>query len=90
MEACNDLPSPFCEKKESQVGAALDKLLENIQKALGTQLEATKKKEFVFAVGREVSTVKQFLEEIIKDLPSKEDLQSLTEANLHLEKQLSE
>ena len=84
------LPSPFCEKKESQVGAALDKLLENIQKALGTQLEANKKRDFVVAVGREVSTVKQFLEEIIKDLPSKEDFQSLTEANIQLEKQLSE
>jgi len=84
------LPYPFCEKKESLVRAALDKLLENVRREIGTQLESNKKKEIVLALAREVNTVKQFLEEIINDLPSKEDFQSLTETNTNLSEKLSE
>ena len=84
------LQSPFCEKKESKVGVALDRLFDNICKAIGTDLDPNRKKEFVTIIGREIFIVKHFLEEIINDLPNMEDFLSLKETNNHLEKKLSE
>lgn len=57
---------------------------------MGKELDATKRKELEATVEREVSNVKHFLDEILTDLPSNEEFQSLKETNINLEKQLSE
>ena len=84
------LQSPFCEKKESQVSAALDRMLDNIRAAIRAQTETKSRKELLVAVGREVSSVKQVLEDFLKDLPSVEDHNSLREKRNQLETELNE
>ena len=84
------LQLPFCEKKGNQIGAILNYLSENIRQIVGKELDSTKRKELETTVDREVSNVKHFLDEILSDLPSNEEFQSLKEANINLEKQLSE
>ena len=84
------LQSPFCEKKESQVSAALDRMLDNIRAAIKAQTDTNNRKELMAAVGREVASVKQVLEDFLKDLPSVEDHNVLIEKRNQLETELNE
>merc|ERR1712062_525701 len=47
------LPSPFCEKKERQVSAALDRMSDNIRAAIRAKTETRNRKELMAAVGGE-------------------------------------
>ena len=84
------LPSPLCEKKESQVSAALDRMLDNIRAAVKAQTETDNKKELMALLEREIFSVKQVLEDFLKDLPSVEENNNLREKNNHLETELKE
>ena len=84
------LQSPFCEKKESQVSAVLDRMLDSIRAAIRGQTETNNRKELMAAVGREVASVKQILEDFLKDLPSVEDYNLLREKRDQLETELNE
>ena len=84
------LPSPLCEKKESQLSAALDRMFDNIREFIKAQVETKNRKELLVAIGREVFSVKQVLEDFLKDLPSLEDHNSLREKRDQLEAELNE
>ena len=84
------LASPLCEKKESQLSVALDRMLDNISAAVKAQGETKNKKELLAAIGREVFSVKQVLEDFLKDLPSLEDHNNLREKRDQLEAELNE
>jgi len=82
-------PSPFCEKKnKTKVGILLNNLVETFKKAVGSQFGDSNKKKIMLSIMKEVQNVKNSIENIIDELPSKEELHSLKETNKDLEERL--
>merc|ERR1739847_161698 len=82
------LPSPFCEKIEAKVGTQLDGLIELVRKTVGVSLEANKKTSLIKLLTKEILSIKNLVEEIFEDLPSKDEVSSLKEINKDLEERL--
>ena len=92
MNANNDgrgLPSPFCEKIEAKVGTQLDGLIELVRKTIGVSMEASRKTNLIKVLTKEILSIKNLLEEIFEDLPSKDEVSSLKEINKDLKERLS-
>lgn len=92
MNANNDgrgLPSPFCEKKEAKIGTELDGLIELVRKTIGFNMDQNKKTHLIKLLTKEILSIKQLLEEIFEDLPSKDEIISLKELNQDLEERLN-
>ena len=83
------LPSPFCEKKGSKIRTELDRLLEYVKKSFGSQLEPNRKNLLMKSLENEFLKVREFMEDIFDDLPSKKDYNDLREVNKDLEERLN-
>lgn len=82
-------PSPFCEKKnKTKIGILLNNLIESFKKAIGSQFGDSNKKKIMLSIMKEVQNVKNSIETILDELPSKEELHSLKETNKDLEERL--
>ena len=90
MKVNNDeLPLPFCEKKEAKIGAELDELIEFVRRTIGANMESGKKAQLMKLLRKEIFSIKKLLEEVFENLPSKEEIISLKELNQDLEERLN-
>ena len=84
----SSMPSPFCEK-ENKIEIFLDKLVDNVRKAVGYQIEHKKKKTLMSLLNKDILELKKIIEEVIDDLPSQDEFLTMKEANKDLEEKLN-
>merc|ERR1712142_572080 len=96
MEACNDLPSPFCEKKEKEsalkidVLKAVDSLAENIRKILINQVKPGQSGRVMALFNREMAKLKKEIGTNLQSFDNPEEVHELRDKAYDLEEKLNE
>jgi len=89
----NGFPSPFCEKEASDVKKEVlkfvDKLGETVRKILLEQVEPGESKQVMAALNKEIFSVKKVIEDMVDELPSKEEITKMKECTIELEEKLA-
>merc|ERR1719206_595728 len=89
----NGFPSPFCEKEASEVKREVlkfvDKLGETVRKILLEQVEPGESKHVMAALNNEIFSVKKVIEDMVDELPSREELIKMKEGSIELEEKLA-
>merc|ERR1712142_1216067 len=96
MEACNDLPSPFCEKKEKDsaskidISKVVDSLAENIRKILVNQVKPGQSGRVMVLFNREMAKLKKEIGTNMQNFDKQEEVHELKDKAYDLEEKLNE
>jgi len=94
LDTSNSFPSPFCEKKGSEVKKEVlkfvDRLGESVRKIMLDQVEPGQSRQVMTILNKEIFAVKKVIEDMVDDLPSKEELRTMKENAADLEDRLAE
>eukprot|EP00092_Neocalanus_flemingeri_P040846 GFUD01044466.1.p1 GENE.GFUD01044466.1~~GFUD01044466.1.p1 ORF type:complete len:1000 (+),score=364.95 GFUD01044466.1:67-3066(+) len=94
LDTSSSFPSPFCEKKGSgikkEVLKFVDRLGESLRKVMVDQVEPGKSRQVMVILNKEVLAVKRVIEDMVDDLPTKDELRTMKENTADLEERLAE